>query len=224
MQYFLLHGEDSIKSYDRLLKFIDKAKKRDWEIVYLDDSSSNLRENVSAASLFTTNRFFIHRNFKKITAGDLEWISNKSNGYEGNLVMYADSEVPKTSISKLPKGIKIEEFKLSKLIWRLVESFYPGNVKNFLTLLHNTTKTEPIELIFELIARQVRDLYIVKSNLRSSYMPDWKAGKLKSQASRFTTPELNNIISELAEADVKSKSSNANLIDLLDFIVLEKLQ
>ncbi len=224
MKTFLIHGEDNIKSYQRFLKFVDEAKKRSWEVIYLDDSTLTLPENISSTGLFQTERFFVHRDFKKLTKKDLDWIYTNSRDYPGNLVLYADTEVPKTSLSKLPKDIKLEDFKVDKTIWKLLDSFYPGNSKNFITLMHKTAETEAIELVFGLMAKTVKELYWVKSDPGSLDYPDWRIGKLKAQSNKFSKEQLINIISDLSEADTKSKTSNSDLISLLDFIVISNLQ
>lgn len=223
MQYFLVHGEDSIKSNDRLAKFIKEARKRNWEVVYLDGGSQSIPENISFESLFSQERFFVHREFKKISTTDLDFIIKKTGNTSGNLILYANSEVPKTLINKLPKGTKVEEFKLPKLIWELMDSFYPGNAKNFSRLLHETIETQPIELIFEMLSRLLKDLYLAKKYPSSSAIPSWKLGKLKNQVSRFNAGVLEDIIADYAQADTKSKTTDSNLIDLLDLIVVERL-
>ncbi len=224
MKYFLIHGEDSIKSYIRFLKFIDEAKNRRWDVIYLDDSSLSLAENISSTGLFQQERFFVHRDFKKLPKNDIEWIYKRSKLYSGNIVLYSDTEIPKTSIVKLPKEIKIEVFTIDKTIWKLLDSFYPGNAKNFLTLLHKTAETEAAELIFGLLAKTSRDLYWVKTNPDTLGYPSWRVSKLKNQANKFSNDQLKAIISDLAEADIKSKTSNNNIIDLIDFVIIEKLR
>lgn len=66
MKIILLHGEDTIKSYERLKKFIDTAKNRSWEVVNVDQSPTSFEETLSSTSLFGNERFFILRDIKKL--------------------------------------------------------------------------------------------------------------------------------------------------------------
>lgn len=38
MKIIILHGDDNVKSYERLKKFIDTARNRSWEVSFLDES------------------------------------------------------------------------------------------------------------------------------------------------------------------------------------------
>lgn len=224
MKIFLIHGEDNIKSKERLLKFINEANKRNWEVVYLDDSNTGMIESFSFSSLFQKERFFIHRDLKSILKRDFDWINKNSDKYFGNLVLYSNTEVTKTLISKLPKSTKVEEFKLPKLIWKLLDSFYPGNAKIFINMLHKLTEKEPIERVFYLLSTLLRDLYWAKEDPKSMKYPEWRIGKLKVQSSKFRGNLLENIINDMSVADIKSKTSNFSLDSLLDFAVITKIE
>ena len=50
------------------------------------------------------------------------------------------------------------------------------------------------------------------------------AWKLKQKFQRNPTPEVRQMISELAEIDVKAKTGKANLIQSLDLLLIKRLQ
>ena len=49
-------------------------------------------------------------------------------------------------------------------------------------------------------------------------------GKLKKQAGYFSVEKLKDIISKMAEIDIKVKTSKKNLVQLLDFLIISELE
>ena len=77
MKIIVLHGEDSLRSYERLQKFIDVAKSRGLEIEKIYDKSKSVSEVLSSTSLFTPERFFVLEDISLITNVDGEWLKKK---------------------------------------------------------------------------------------------------------------------------------------------------
>lgn len=224
MKIIVLHGEDNLKSYERLQKFIEVAKKRGFEIYRISEKGKTISEILSVSSLFARERFFILEDTSLFTKKDSDWLLKKRKDLEGTLIIYHDSILSKTFLNSIPKPDKIEEYKLPKLVWSFLESFWPGNAKNVIQILHKVVQNEPIELVFSLLSRHLRDLYWVKVDHKGIPYPSWRVGKLFHQTSKFTAQDLFDIISLLAEADVRSKTSQEKLIDLLDFIIISHLE
>jgi DNA polymerase III delta subunit len=224
MKIIILHGDNSQESYDRLTKFIDTAKKRGWEITRLSAKDDNFTENLVTKSLFEKERLIIVSDIISITKRQFKWLNEHKDRFDETVVFYHPSTLSKTAIKKFPKKINVEEFKLPKLIWEFLDSFYPGNTKNSLLLLHRIVENDAIEFVFSLLGSQLRNLYWIKVDPKSLNLPSWRLGKLKRQASHFTEVQLKNIISEMSKADIKSKSSSDNLIDLVDFIIINNLE
>lgn len=223
MKIFILHGDDTIKSYERLKKFIETAQARSWEVAYLDDSDRSLRENLSSTSLFGAERFFILRDFRMLGKKDQEWLKKQSTEMPGNLIIYHEGTLNQTFLKSLPNS-KVEEFKLPKLIWNFLEHMIPGNSKIALKEFNKIIEKDAPELIFSLIAKQFRDLYWVKVDAASTGFPSWKIGKLKSQSSKFTDEKLREIINNLAEIDIDVKTGKGELISSLDLLILKQLE
>ncbi len=223
MKLFVLHGDNTYDSYDRLKKFIISARKRNWDIQKINSPSQNVSELLVSDSLFQKERLVVIENANLINKTTINWLQKHKN-LVVTLVIYHPSTINKTLIKKLPNVEKVEEFKLPKLIWRFLDAFYPGNAKMLIQLLHEITKNEPVELVFSLLSRLLRDLYWVKVDPSTLMYPSWRIGKLKSQSNKFTEQKLKEIISEFAENDIKSKSSDVKLIDLLDFTIATKLE
>src|SRR5260221_8530486 len=132
MKIFLLHGDNTQASYERLMKYVEHAKKRDWDIIHYADKSQNLAQLVRSDSLFDTDKLVIVDNFDLLTKKDLEWLKNDSAKITGNLVIHHNKLLPKTKINSIPKLEKTEQFVYPVLLWKMVDAFYPKNGKQFI--------------------------------------------------------------------------------------------
>ncbi len=212
MKIIVLHGQDTAKSYVRLTKFIDTAKSRGWEIIY--------DEFPNTPSLFGAERLIIYRDFHLLTKNDIKNFEK----FDGTLVVYHNSDLPSLFLKQMPPSFKMEKFDVPKLLFVFLESLYPGNSERCIKLLHEVVKSEPVELVFFFIARQMRDLYWVLNSKGESVFPTWKAGKLKSQAGKIGTEKLKELINLLAEIDVRIKSTKADLLTELDLMIIKQLE
>jgi len=224
MNTILIHGDNTQASFERLQKFILVAKKRGWEILRLSDSSLNLSEALTSTALFTQKRLFVLEELATVAKKELNWLKEKSQGLEGNLVIYHQGNLAVRLLKSLPKGTKVEEFKLPKLIWKFLDSFYPGNARAGLKLFHQVLDKEPIEFVLALLARHLRDVYWAKADAQSLPYPVWRISKLKKQATFFPQERLTEIIRDLADADIRSKTSDTSLRNSLDFLLISKLE
>jgi hypothetical protein len=212
MKIIVLHGDDTAKSYDRLMKFVDTAKKRNWEII--------TDEFPNTPSLFGADRLIIYRDFSLLTKQDIK----NFDRFDGTLVVYHGGILPQTFLKLMPADFKMEKFELPRLLFIFLESFYPGNSVRCLKLLHDLTKTEAIELTFFMLSRHLRDLFWVTLDTKDTQFPAWKSSKLKSQAQKFEPEKLKQIINDLVDIDILVKSSKADLLTDLDLLIVKQLE
>ena len=225
MKIYLLHGEHSVKSYEKLQEYIAKAKEKNWKIInFSNDSGFSIQETLSSTDLFDTNKVYILDNPSKLTTNDIDWINNNYSNLKGILLLYSNSKIKLTTIKKFKNIDKLEEFSLPKIIFAFLDSFYPKNSLSCIRLLHELIETEKIEFIFYLLSKHVRDLYWVKTSPSDIPYPSWRVDKIEKQASRFSLGLLIEIVNLLSEIDIKSKTSKSNLIDLLDLLIIRKLE
>lgn len=224
MKIIVLHGDNSFESYLRLQKFIDSGKGRNWEIIRIVTPTADIAEILSSTSLFTKKRLVTIEDPKFLTKRVVDWLKKKGKNLDLTLILYSKSTLTKTFLNSLPVIEKVEEFKLPKLIWSFLDSFYPGNGRNCLLILHKLSPSEPLEFVFTLLAKTLRDLYWVKIDPKGVTLPSWRLQKLMSQSHKFTEKELKDIIADLAEIDIKTKTSQAELASELDFLIASKLE
>ena len=221
MKIIVLHGDDQRKLYNRLSKFIEIAKERSWEVVYLDDPKLSIQEQLSSSSLFGSERFFIIRDISRLSKKEVEWLNIKSSDLSGTLIIYHEGYVSQLILKRLPNGTKVEEFKLPVMLWNFLDGLYPGNSGKSIKQFHQIIEKEAPEFIFTLIAKLLRDLYWVKTDSKSLPYPDWRVGKLKVQASKFSIDQLKILIEKLAEIDIKVKTSKSDLTSELDLLIIK---
>jgi len=194
MEITILHGEDLVSSRARFEEIISKVKEKGWEVRPLGDKSQG-------ESLFSTDILFTSEDISKINFKKLPRIDS--------LLIWNDGEIAKT---KLPAGAKSEKFDLPKKLFALLESI---GSKNSFALSHE----EPKELVFAMIGRQIRDMYWVKIDEKTLIYPDWRISKLKSQANRFTTEKLRDLITLLSKLDLDAKTGVTTLPVALDLVL-----
>jgi len=225
MKLILLHGEHTLDSYQRLQKFRETAKKRNWEIVKIDPSDTlSLSEKLTAVGLFKGERLFIIEDLRKMNKKQLQWLIKNIEKLPDTLVVYHKGTIPNNLLKLLPKPNKTEEYKLPKNIFKFLDSFWPKNSKNSLKLFHETIASEAPDFVFNLLARHLRDLYWAQEDKKSLPYPSWRVGKLSRQAEKFQKGKIKEMINKLAEADIKIKTSKADYIDSLDFIIAGELE
>ena len=226
MNIILIHGEDSTQGSLRLDELKDSARTKGLQIVTVEaDSGKSLEETLSAGSLFDKHRLFVLENPGRLAKRDLDWLGKQGKNVQEALVLYSKGELRKEFLKKLPPGSKIELFKLPESLYQFLDSFYPGNSKKTLQILHQLIRTQPIEKIVYFLALRVRDLYWVTQDAQLlPYKEDWRILKILSQSKKFEKGKLLAVIADLAEADVVSKTSDNPMIGLLDQIIATQLE
>lgn len=206
MKITLIHGEDTNGSYKALTELRNSVKKKGWTVT----------KQLGSSDLFDKKQVYFCDDISKLKKEDL--------GGDGFMIIYSSHELTPNQLKILPKDSKIQKFDLPKIIFNFLDSFYPGNAKKVLNLLHELTSRESVELVFAILVKHIRDIYWVKVDEAGLPYPDWRVLKIMKQADRFKMEDLKLVINKLSEIDVKAKTSTEKLGTLLDFVVLTNLQ
>ena len=223
MKIILIHGDDLEKSQERLDRFFAVGKKRGWKISEIGSSKMNLLEEVSSNDLFGEEKLFILKDISLITDESKKWIDANAKDISGNLIIYSKKTLGKLVIKKLPKLDKEEEYKIPFILFKFLESFYPGNSKNCIKLFHDCLKTSAVEFVVALLTSSLKDLYIASTDESLITYPSWRKNKIVNQAKKFEEGQIKEVFDKLAEADYKSKTSDEDLTDLLNLLIIEHL-
>ena len=139
-------------------------------------------------------------------------------------MIYYSGAAPAQVTKNLPKDARQERFDFPKQVFAFLDSLVPGNSKNSLKLLDSLVKTEPVELVFHLLSRHLRDLYWASISPETLALDGWRKKKLSDQANQFSIFNFQFLINTLSEIDVKTKTSDSHLKTELDLWMIKSLK
>ena len=210
----IICGEDSISSRNY---FLDQQKlfaQKSYEIVNVDyrlvlelDESE-----ASSASLFTQKRVFFTSSLNKKV---LKKLNSKTERKIKEIIISKEIQVfdweEETSSRDLKsiKGIVIKELKPSQTIFKLLDSCYPGNLKQFISFLKTISESTEDIFIFIMLARHMRNILITKLGEKLPKLMSWQIAKLSNQAKYWKLENLINFYQGLHRIDVNSKTNGS---------------
>lgn len=206
----LLHGENILKSRQALVSLLEKARNEGVEVVTFGGQKTGLAEVKNAlqsGSLLGKNRLVIIENLLSASRSKekekiLAYLAKAE--FDNDLILWEERELK--NLPTLPK-VDIQLFKLKPLIFRFLESLRPGNHEEMLRLLQEVKTQEEPEMIFYMLIRQLRYLFLAKDQAFVG-LPDWQKRKLASQARHFRPDQLQELYQKLLEIDFSQKTSS----------------
>lgn len=207
----IICGEDSISSRSYYLELKEKYQASGNEIYDIKATEiSEIKKGLSeSVSLFSQKLIFF-------TQGLNKKISKRSNP---TLFSLAEEIAKKKNIElidweeytmgrelKLTKGVTVKEFKASESIFKLLDSCYPKNLRQFISLLNSLPEKIDEVFIFIMLVRHVRNLLMVKLGNASKSLQSWQVAKLKSQAYYWDADKLSAFYDGLYKIDVALKT------------------
>lgn len=210
----ILHGDDQTKSRNALQKIRSEAHDKGKEVVSLDGKSlevADLIQALEAGSLFGGERLVILENLigSPTSKRRDQILGYLSQNPSDALVLWEGKAAPAVSLKKL--GGVASEFKISSSIFSFVESLAPNNTRSLLLAFDKALEQDPVELVFFMSVRQVRQLIQVVSGRTAFKGPAWLADKLFRQARAFGLEKLLLMHQQLYEMDKKTKTGTSNL-------------
>ena len=225
MKTLIIHGDDTIRSYQFLSNLIKKTKKNKWQIINIDSGKdTSFSESITQDSLFDKKRLYILKNYKYLNKSDLKWIKEKLNDFDGYLVVYQEGKIASQFIKSIKGDKKERLFELPVIVFKFLESFYPGNSKEALNILYGLKSNKPVEFIFTMLARHLKDLYWVSIDPSSIPYASWRVSKLEKQLIGFPDGKVESIIKQMSDLDIKVKTSKESLEESLDLLILQELE
>lgn len=220
MNIYLIHGDNSIASYNRLQEYINKGKSKGWEITEIEDKEINITDTLRSNSLFSSKRLIVIKKYSLVS----DQVIKNINELDDEFIIYHDNLIPITFVKKLKNVKKNEIFKLSKFLWKFIDNFYPGNTKNCLFYFHESIKSDPVELIFSILISQLKNIFLTLYSEKPLPYPPWRLQNIKKQVDKFGKEKIKMTIDELAEIDIKVKTTSAKLTDEIDLFIVRKLK
>lgn len=223
----ILHGENNLLSRQKLTNEIANFKlKTQGEILRYDGNNLNLmdlRQSLESISLWGNSRLVIIENLfsGRASKEKQKIIDYLKKTAAQNLIIWEGKKIDGRTLTSF-KG-QVLRFDLDPVIFRFLDSLSPGNTKNSLILLHQCLAQDSPEIIFFMLAKQIRFLILAadlgKKGL--AQMENWRAEKLIRQARYFTLIKLMKIYRQLLKIEVQQKTGRTpfTLSSQLDLLI-----
>jgi hypothetical protein len=195
---------------------LQTAKQQQREIVEVAGETVTEEEIIQilfTQSLFALPKTIVIENLfsrqkSKIQDALLERI--KTYDGEHQLIFWEKKPIGKVLQRRLPPNTQAKEFKIPAIIFKFAESIQPQQKQQALTLLEELLATEAAEYVFVMVVRQVRLMFLLMGEQTIPGAP-WMIGKLKKQASQFTTEQLDTLHTWCYQVDKDQKTGRATM-------------
>jgi len=228
----ILHGDYQVASRNALKELIDKIKHQGVkDIVSLDGDKlklDELKQALESKSLFATDRLIIIENLLTRTRSkakdELTQYLVKSDR-KTKVCLWEKKAVNLRELQKFPKDTIIRMFKISPVIFRFLDSIFPGNTKQMLINYHESLNSEKPELIFYMLCRRIVNLMMVAEagvKVLQGFQ-HWQIQKLERQAKSFDLQILIKLHDNLYFTDlsVKTGQNILPLSSMLDLLIID---
>lgn len=226
-------GEDIQKARASFLALIESYKKKGFAIqsVSLTELPDVYKNATGVVDLFGQESVYIVDRLSSKYAGraktdfkDVVQAVSKHTTFHLLDWEEGKSAYDLTSLKKLASTF-IEE-KPDKNIFQLLDSCYPGNLKQFVALLEEVDRTQDSMFMYTLIWRHIRKLILARENALDASTPPWQRGKLAQQANHWEGKKLSSFYEGLIRIDLgmKSSTSTFDIKDSLEILACHYLK
>lgn len=224
----ILHGEDTLASYERLNQIKNSFPGSKTVFLGPGTSQEEFYKHLLTDSLFKEEKLIVFENYfssqKKFATKILEDIP-KDKG----VIFYERSQLAPSKVSKIAKMAKIENFKPHSLLFTFLDSLSPKS-KTAQILLWRLTDEKGIlwhlqNRLFLLILALLGLSFSQVEKISGRKLADWQWTRIKNQAARFGLPDLLSFFSAALKVDqmVKKGQTDLNENALTSFLLLKYL-
>jgi DNA polymerase III gamma/tau subunit len=109
-----------------------------------------------------------------------------------DLIIWIKKQLIYSKLSKIDNTWKIYNFKPEPLIFKFLESIYPGNFKQALVYYRQLMNiNSEFSFLFQMLAKHFRNLLLIKSNYpKITNLSDWQITKINQQSTKFNQKTL----------------------------------
>ncbi|MCX7956029.1 MAG: hypothetical protein N2593_02925 [Patescibacteria group bacterium] len=205
-------GEDSISAFNYYSLLKKNYKEKNYEIFEIN---ANEIENIDiinqSSMLFSSKKIFFTKDLNKKISKKINLKINKIVEdiiKEKNIEVIDYEEEIQGRMLKFSKNVIIKEFKPSENIFKLQESIYPGNLKNFIRILNKVSESSDEYFIFNMIVKHIRNLILTKEKIFDKKLKSWQIAKLTTQLLKWDKEKLISFYQGLYKIDLQQKTSS----------------
>lgn len=209
----ILHGDNMVASRKVLNQNIKQAKTKGNETLRFNGKKltlNELQQALESKSLFGTERLIIVENLLSSSPSKTrtDLFNYLKKNFFVNLILWEGKEIKR--LAEFKKA-KIQLFKLPPTIFQFLDSLTPGEGKTSLSFLHLCLKQGSAEMVFYMLARQLR-LLIMAADLGKKGLTSlhpFQQEKIARQAKKFTLSQLLSLHQQLLKIDWQQKTGQA---------------
>lgn len=206
----IIHGDDKVTSYKRLIEITDSYKQKQMEVVSYDPQDldiTTLRQEMSSG-LFGVTKCFVFKNLLSSTKSkSKEKIFELLKSDLGeDVILYEGKSVSATNLKTFSKA-KIESYEVSPIIFKFLDCIRPRNARTMMLGWNKLIEqgNEP-EYIFAMVVRQIRLLIQAKSGPSYLKIAPYPKKLITAQAEHFSLDQLISMHQNLYEIDKRIKT------------------
>ena len=200
-------GEDSAASRTYFSEKINEFKLKGIELVNIaPDDLIGLLHGYADRTLFGSTTVYTLQNLYKAFARkrkDLNNVLDQLSTKDLTIIIWEDG------ISKRDMGITakiyIKEFRPEKNIFKLLESCYPNNLKEFVYTLQKVRNKTNDFFVFIMLTRHIKKLLLYQLGVKPSNLASWQEAKLYNQLKTWPNDKLLDFYDKLILFDVLTK-------------------
>lgn len=211
---YILHGDDSGASYQRLTELLEKTEVSSKIKLEAKATVEQLYQHILGTSLVSEAKVIIVENYfsktLKIPTELLEIVPE-----DQIIIFWEQKEVAKGKLSKVAKFARVELFRPKSRIFELLDNLGPGRIEPLL-VLHALEGEQSLlwqleyRFLLLLLAKKNLELEQVKKIVQRNIF-DWQWQKILTQSARFTDANLLTIFTSTLTIDYLIKKGKTNL-------------
>ncbi|MCL5676181.1 MAG: hypothetical protein M1120_03585 [Patescibacteria group bacterium] len=217
----VVHGSNQVLTRNSLNSFRQKYQ----EVLILNGKNltkNDLELGLKSQSLFGQDKLLIIENYfqgKKNREEVVKYLNSLPETQE--IVFWEDRESKIADLKKLnPKNSRILQFNFPTVIFKFLDSLYPGNHKVSYVLFESCLEQNEAEMIFFMTVKLFRNLLLTKNvnDKKEQNFPDdylkissWQKQKLFVQAKLFETKDLILLYNKLLNLDYEIKTGESGI-------------
>lgn len=210
----ILHGENIIKSRQRLVELIEAAKKAGKDVERLGAAKlkpAELETALQKTSLFGTEQLVVIEELHSLPrSAQKNLLINIVSQANVDVILWEKRALTPTMLKVFPNAT-VEQFKLSNSLFAWLDALSPKtDKKQYMRLAEAAQRANGEQMCLAMLIRQVRLLIQVKDGAVPAG-PPFMISKLKKQAQDFSLDKLLDLHSQLFTIDLNSKTSNSFL-------------
>lgn len=207
----IICGEDVVSSRNYVISLRKQYASRNFAIKDVNPSEigSLTRWLGESQTLFSEKKVFFSENLNRHIRRDNKKILDELKKIEKlKDVELIDWESVSLWELKLAKAGRVKEFRLKENVFKLLDSLYPTNKREFILLLHSVAKTDDPHFIFTMLVRHIRALILVKEAVPPKRLQPWQIRKLQFQAGFWKLENLVNFYEALLKIEIGEKTGS----------------